>query len=110
MFKRKYKLEIINDYIKILKLEVLNGNNKADILKIKKQYELLLFKIGLIDNALILLKNNFAEINLNMLENRLNKESILRLNKDVETIKNNLPLKLKILGLNEFEQFFVLNG
>ena len=112
MVKRKIKLQIIEDYIKILKLEVLLPSCEefklGFVRNIKNKYDKIFFKIGLMDNSLNMLKSDFMSLEKCALKNCVNE--IVKLESEVENINEKLPTKLSNLGFNDLEKSFVLNG
>lgn len=109
MFNHKLKLSLIDDYIKLLKIDKLlielNSYHVLDCIKVneklKDSYENLLFKYGLMDISLLVLKKEIYScsrgFNINI--------------KDVVTKQEEIRLslldKIKKLKLNEVEFKFV---
>lgn len=109
MFNQKLKLSLIDDYIKLLKIDKalieMNGYNGIDCVqvneKLKNSYENLLFKYGLMDISLLVLKKEILDCIKNL---SLDLKDIVKMQED---IKISLLYKIKKLKLNDVEFRFL---
>ena len=119
--KKKVKADLLDEYIFILNMQKI-FKNYANIKdkeidncvmlceKLKKKYEQIFFKIGLMDLSFMILKKELND------KDMLKYEKFLKLKNKVKDISlilnyylNNLSIKMKKLLFNEFEINFIVN-
>jgi len=119
--KKKVKADLLDEYIFILNMQKIFKNyanikdkeiNNCVMLceKLKKKYEQIFFKIGLMDLSFMILKKELND------KDMLKYEKFLKLKNKVKDISlilndysNNLIIKMKKLLFNEFEINFIVN-
>ena len=119
--KKKVKADLLDEYIFILNIKKIFKNyanikdkeiNNCVMLceKLKKKYEQIFFKIGLMDLSFMILKKELND------KDMLKYEKFLKLKNKVKDISlilndysNNLIIKMKKLLFNEFEINFIVN-
>ena len=107
MFKQKIKFALIDDYIKLLKIDkflCLNANNIESLKfnqKLKTSYENLLFKYGLMDVSLLVLKKEIQSCEFG---GGLTIENVKQMQ---QNIVDSLISKIKQLKLNEIESTYL---
>lgn len=113
MVNKKQKLQIIDDYIKILKLEIFlpfHNNKKVKVItRLKEIYDKIFFKLGMFDNALAMLKDDFKMDNNTNYKN-CSEEAFCKLENEVQCMITRLPKFLNSLGFNDLENKYILNG
>ena len=120
MFKSKLKLQLIEEYVKICYIEKLSQTNKnlcdsdenlitkrAKILK--RCYELIFLRLGLIDLSFSILKKQINEKFYNGNEKNISKQMIENFLEQLVKFENEIENKMKKMHLSELEIKFMLN-
>ena len=122
LIKRKLKLSLIEDYIKIVNSKTIchcllvNTNEEKELINsiVKKCnnliscYEKLIFKLNLMDLSFIILKKElFANKNRTINNLKYNNLYISKVQQELILIEQAFYLKIKQLSLNEFEQQYI---
>jgi len=122
LIKRKLKLTLIEDYIKIVNIKTIchcllvNTNEEKELINsiVKKCnnliscYEKLIFKLNLMDLSFIILKKElFTNENRTINNLKYNNLYISKVQQELILIEQAFYLKIKQLSLNEFEQQYI---
>lgn len=122
LIKRKLKLSLIEDYIKIVNIKTIchcllvNTNEEKELINsiVKKCnnliscYEKLIFKLNLMDLSFMILKKElFTNENRTINNFKYNNLYISKVQQELILIEQAFYLKIKQLSLNEFEQQYI---
>ena len=119
--KKKIKQSLLNEYIFILNIQKIFKNynylKDSDINycvklceSLKKKYEQIFFKIGLMDLSFMILKKELNNKEMLKYEKFLNlKDNLKDIRLRLNDYLNDLSIKMKKLMFNEFEINFIVN-
>ncbi len=127
MVKRKIKLSLIDDYVKIYNIksfcEVLATNSSESISRVNNLkvltnkllqcYEKLLFKFNLMDISFAILKKDLKKLEQNIKNftfKEFNDIQLKKFDEETKEIQNVLMLKLKQLSFNEMEKSYIIEN
>jgi len=114
--KKKIKLNIIEDYIKLYQLKLYADNFldaddsvpfKENVSKLKDVYEIVIFKLGLMDDSYLLLRKELSEIKPKSVKysveyNDIFKELFSRFNNSLKKCKfNTIEINFLLKDLKE---------
>ncbi|MBR1926036.1 MAG: hypothetical protein IJ837_04230 [Clostridia bacterium] len=119
--KKKLKLDLLDEYMFILNIqnifknygdiedrEIANCINLCE--NLKKKYEQIFLKLGVIDLSFMILKKELNNENLIKYHSFLNlKDNINEINLKINDYSKSLHTKMKKLHFNEFEINFIVN-
>lgn len=120
MFKSKLKRELIEEYVKICHIEKLtlscknllgNTENFASMRakNLKRRYELIFLRFGLIDLSFAILKKQINENFYDKNQKEISKEVLEDFLAQLVMFEDAIENKMKQLGLSEFEIKFIIN-
>lgn len=117
MTKGKIKLQLIDEYIKIVRLKVWlevhtktqeNRDKEAIVLQLKSKYEKIFLKFGMMNDAFNSLTDDLKTAGEGVKSHFIHQENLNQMFDEIKQISYDLPNKLCRLAINQIEKDYIL--